>query len=760
MRRRVKGNKKGSTNTKQKNIVTLDRPDIRTLWILFLLSFLCSPEGVAQPVNLQVAALSMGKEFLPAILKGLANDSAQIVVHILMALHDGLVSDSAASSLPRSKVAGFFTEWACKELLALYNREEDLITVAATGERHSIADVLHHFMLALCTHPGKGVCYIDQGWYGRARSNDDDEEDEEGEKVQQGKAAGGRSSKVFNKILLGLLKSLSPTRSSKQAELTLRILTASQELIGSYFTATTGSLSSASMEPRGMSIAWLSTAAFIGRVLAIPLPDSSKWRVTPPPAEQCLDFILPTSLTKATLSRGISHKDRLTRHGALVLLSRLLDRLRRFQEFCQERLFSEIDKDDLYDEKDDDDDNIFEESKEEAILRGEYSSLNKRQTPWMKLCNEMIEEARQRVPDLTSILSSMEGLSASTAPKESDEKSLENTGSSKSSHSLMIAEAALRSARLHFEVFGEATNMDLSKLLSKGVLAVRAKHDAQADLAEEESGSQRLSLVCQLHAMKLLTSFAERNGGGGGGIDFFQSGKESSAFRQLLEIATSSTLDQVSQASRELIKAGIQDTILFEHDEDEWDIWQYALEQSSKELLDFFDECVQRCLKTPYRYVELARAASLEVGGALCVSPIYFTMVEQYSIRLQSGLLDGDDAKLDFWNFVNYFLPALFTLLEDQSSVWMLLKLTAQDSLEPLRISNLQSSMNGKGETKKISNKSSARLFDAFKRAVYGCCKMAAMSGKSKGEKMSTFSLIENLFADSMELALHRLYIS
>lgn len=714
-----------STTSKQKNTVTLDRPDIRTLWILFQLSFLCTPEGFAQPVSLQVAALSLGKEFLPAILKGLANDPAQIVVHILMALHDGLVSDAAASKLPRSKVAGFFSEWACKELLALYDREEDLITVAATGERHSIADVLHHFMLALCTHPGRGVCYIDQGWYGRSRSNLD-----EGDDLQDEEAA-SRSSNVFNKILLGLLKSLSPTRSSKQAELTLRILSASQELIGPYFTATTGSLSSASLEPRGMSIAWLSTAAFMGRALAIPLPDSSsKWKASPPSVQQCLDSILPISLSKATLSRGISHKDKLTRHGALILLSRLLDRLRRFKDLCQKMRFAETDDEDDGENQTDDEEDYSEESKEDAILRGEYTSSNKVQRPWIKLGYEVTEEAKQRIPDLSSILSSVEGLFSPSTSKMDDGKKSENGDGPKSTHSLMVVETALRSARLHYDVFSEASNVDLNKLLSKGALVVTLQSKDQVESTEKE-GNQRLSSVCQLHAMKLLTCFAERNGGG---IDFFQGSKESTAFRQLLQIATSPSLDQVVQASRELIKAGIIETILFEHNQQEWDIWQYALDKSSNKLLDFFDECVQRCLKTPYRYIEIARAASTEEDNIPCVGPIYFTMMEQYSIRLQSGLLLDDDDKLAFWDFVSHFLPALSTLFDNEFPSWHLLKLTAQDGLEPLRIGRLPNS-NGEEEVRNISEETCKKLFDTFKRTVYGCCKMAATSLRSKGEQ-------------------------
>jgi nucleolar pre-ribosomal-associated protein 1 len=202
MRRRVNFQKKGSkTTTKTKVPVTLNRPDIRTLWILFLLSFLRSSTGGVQPAILQSAALSLGRGFLPSILKGLANDPPQVVVYILMALHNGLLSDEASHKLSRSKVAGFFSEFACKELVALYDREGEMIEVANTEERHSVADVIHHFMLALCTHPGRGVCFIDQGWYGRkqTRGEAENEDEEEGE---EGRGNSTSNNGVYNRFSL------------------------------------------------------------------------------------------------------------------------------------------------------------------------------------------------------------------------------------------------------------------------------------------------------------------------------------------------------------------------------------------------------------------------------------------------------------------------------------------------------------------------------------------------------------------------------
>jgi hypothetical protein len=77
------------------------------------------------------------------------------------------------------------------------------------------ADLVHHFLLAICTRPGTGLCFKDNGWYPR--------EDESG---------GGP--KIFNKILANVAKSLKVNEDPRQQELALRILGACPELVAGY----------------------------------------------------------------------------------------------------------------------------------------------------------------------------------------------------------------------------------------------------------------------------------------------------------------------------------------------------------------------------------------------------------------------------------------------------------------------------------------------------------------------------------------------
>jgi nucleolar pre-ribosomal-associated protein 1 len=87
------------------------------------------------------------------------------------------------------------------------------------------ADVAHHFLLAICTHPGVGVCFKDHGWYPRMDEREEWIQDapEETSLRQQGR--------IFNKILANVLKTLRVNEDSRQQELALRILAACPELV-------------------------------------------------------------------------------------------------------------------------------------------------------------------------------------------------------------------------------------------------------------------------------------------------------------------------------------------------------------------------------------------------------------------------------------------------------------------------------------------------------------------------------------------------
>lgn len=82
------------------------------------------------------------------------------------------------------------------------------------------ADLAHHFLLAITTRPGVGICFKDRGWY--PRETDEEEDTEDGEQ---------KAGKIYNKILGNVLKSLKVGEDSRQMELAEKILRACPELV-------------------------------------------------------------------------------------------------------------------------------------------------------------------------------------------------------------------------------------------------------------------------------------------------------------------------------------------------------------------------------------------------------------------------------------------------------------------------------------------------------------------------------------------------
>jgi hypothetical protein len=107
------------------------------------------------------------------------------------------------------------------QIIKLYDR------VAQEGPEpdHIPADLVHHFMLAICTRPGTGVCFRDQGWYPRVSDTDDGVVHGEEELKSQ------RGGKIHNIILANILKTLKINEDPRQQELSVKVMEACPELV-------------------------------------------------------------------------------------------------------------------------------------------------------------------------------------------------------------------------------------------------------------------------------------------------------------------------------------------------------------------------------------------------------------------------------------------------------------------------------------------------------------------------------------------------
>jgi nucleolar pre-ribosomal-associated protein 1 len=110
--------------------------------------------------------------------------------------------------------------------MKLYNR-----TVGEDSDDQIPADLAHHFLLAICTHPGVGVCFKDRGWY--PRETEDESKLAHGENDE----VAPKNARIYNKILAQLLKTLKVNEDPRQQELALRIMSACPELVSGYVTS-------------------------------------------------------------------------------------------------------------------------------------------------------------------------------------------------------------------------------------------------------------------------------------------------------------------------------------------------------------------------------------------------------------------------------------------------------------------------------------------------------------------------------------------
>lgn len=94
---------------------------------------------------------------------------------------------------------------------------------------HIPADLIHHFMLAMATRPGVGICFKDRGWYPRDHTFDESAMKTVG--IDDGDDSKFQGGKIYNKILANILKGLKINEDARQQELALKILEACPELV-------------------------------------------------------------------------------------------------------------------------------------------------------------------------------------------------------------------------------------------------------------------------------------------------------------------------------------------------------------------------------------------------------------------------------------------------------------------------------------------------------------------------------------------------
>ncbi|PVF98589.1 hypothetical protein CPB86DRAFT_704949 [Serendipita vermifera] len=639
------------------------KPDIRTLYISFILQFV-------QPSTLfivKTAFLESHREVFLGLFKRLPEDPYLLVRKVLEICWDGIWSDNR---LKRTIKIGLFGDQTLNQIIKLYSRS----TAEGTDPESVPADLVHHFLLALCTRPGTGLCFKDNGWYPR-----EEEEDEKAEELDEtdGRTredASRNKSKIYNHVLNHLLKNLKPTEDARQQELTLRILQACPELVSGYWTS-----SNLSMEPR-LSSRWLINVAWMGSIISLPVPTESfflpsgpsnnEYKPIAPPLSTILDNIIPSQWPKTFISKGLQNNSSLVQRNTALCLAQVLEKYAIALEHLK----------------------LAEKTLEEEADSGNWASRRR----------ELEREMRKRVPNFEVIVAFLQQKISSaewgTDPhSEPADRALRNA---------MVTESALRVMWLYHRSLPDIpteARYDVGKLLDSAVLKrflfsltkINEKLDEEA-----EQSIPGFDAVSVLHILRLLEHNDQltwhTNLGEGG----------QTHLHRLFQLYVLPLPSILSERCGKLVKLALGQGILFDHDNDEISIWIRALPRGTRapdargpdgeELVDekdavlsILDKCIKNCSSSPWKYVEAALAiysdritemnadveAWEEYSPSTAASPLLMNLIEVFKALLSGNIPSPSSTLLALSTYIRQLV---FGISLKQPNIQYALRLTSE----------------------------------------------------------------------------------
>ncbi|KAH9916809.1 ribosome 60S biogenesis N-terminal-domain-containing protein [Fomitopsis serialis] len=599
----------------------LSRPDIRTFFVLFLLSFV----DAETQASVKSAFLEQRRDIFSSIFRGLWQDPYSVIRRVLEICWMGIWSDP---KVKRTLKVHVFNETVLTQLARIYDRNssEDGVT------DHVPADVAHHFLLAICTRPGVGICFKDRGWYPR----DVNAEDSVGlAAVDDAEDFGSKKpSKINNKILANVLKTLKVNEDPRQQELALKVIAACPELVAGYVRPAL---------PTPPLSKWIANIAFFGLVISLPHLHPA---IQPcPPAALRHHREHPAAVNiKAHLSRGLQAPSPLVRHCTALALAKCM--LKYDAVLCA---FHEVER-------------ALEEDADGQ---------------WARRRGEVEREIRKRVPDFQVVLGfaqksteAASTLASSGVDAEGDMDMEQKTPAANPVRSALLAESAQRLLWLYHRcmpaLVAEA-RFDVGKLL----LSLQNVVDRPIASTPTSARTDGLDVLRQLHVLRLLSESDQFNWSGKAG------GSHSNLYVLLKMYATTGS-PAIRTATATILRQSLSTSLLFQHDSDELVLWLRSLpitvrptsaqapdgaplSDERDAVIAFLDDCAQHCAKTPYRYLEElqslcfdANDEDINMDGANGVvgsvdneslpSPLLITVAEHFTAKLRGNHISPSDA--------------------------------------------------------------------------------------------------------------------
>ncbi|ORZ20655.1 ribosome 60S biogenesis N-terminal-domain-containing protein [Absidia repens] len=596
--------------------------DLRTLYVQFVMAFFIHGDSDIKKQVLGVKGLVNG------VFTHIDEDAYQLIEETLNATYEHLISDHR---IPRSAKLALFTPYILEKIGKIYGRQDpEAISATDTGIP---ADLVHHFLLSICTVPGIGVCFKDAGWYPPIRDTSLATDTEKSDQVQ-------------NKSLAKFILSLKPSDDMRQQELLLKILQACPELVQAYWKST-----ALTLEVR-LSSKWLGNATFLQKVIQLAVPsfyfgNTQLYPATPPNAITILDNILPSVFNRSVSGKGLQHSSALVRFATSNILSAVFQKFSNVAKQMEHVISILKEVEELDGAKNAAATAISTLEDQQQQQKTELPSAQ-----WQQCLDTIREELRRRLPEIHLVI------------------------------------------KLHSEVFGKldpATKGDPERMAQREILQVSVfrmlryyqecvpltfmeNHVDPSNLIPADILSVEPSIL--VHLLELLLSLS----------DFRWSnksaGKSVSHITTLLTLYLRTPYDHIRDLTARLVNQTLSDSFMFKHDPEEVDLWLHALPQNfvsrstgdnltmsneQESVLRYLDDCFTRFGKAQYRYTD--QLVELVGNVTKTYNEKYAQQTDGQHAIFQS-LIDGGDGLLDNGSnssssgYSHPFSPLLLVLLE------------------------------------------------------------------------------------------------
>lgn len=681
---RKKASKSKSTGL-QRSLATFTRPDLRLSLLSLILAILHPAplpaerssaiahvnSGASTSTKILLLSKEYGMATVSSMVNSLRTDHLDVAFEVLRVLERSIFHDT---KFPRGTLI---------TLVKSTNLLDSMLHLAGQSSQHEAA--IMSILSDLCTKPGRGLCFEDRGWYGRSPQTEDISPEWRADDLldiaESGETTGPPSS-IYNPILSYFIQSsaFSPLYNSFHRQLLLSIMVATPELQPAYMSSPRSAFSGGRLEPpvggptagSGARLSGLLANRLLGQMLDLSLPALDL--ELPPPLPRLVSAVIPQVIARANLMKGLRHEDRLVRWSTLDVLI---------------RLFGRIDR----------------------VLLFSTRSTHPDQA-WHKAATYLLKEMGKKVPDLATVMSCVERVPAMSGSGQNG-KGTEQTvaDGQQTSPDWLLIEATLKASLRYLRVFRRFKGatawhqqnlyVDIRKLLSADYLT----------LSPDTYEASFLQPLIQLHTIRIARVLKPRLFGVG----------SNSAFAQIVDFSMSPqvTAETRREAQKLLIEAFADDfgedrsrestaSLIFEGDKGEFEAWLSALPSGASEqakrarsrVVHLIEECLSRCLKNTYRYLELARCMSQEFQSSdadhsaaatngLPVSPLFATLLEQLCIKISKRIFSDVETEVAVLQFTRCLFPLL--LSRNRPGASQALQGSQSNLLETMRTADLPS---------------------------------------------------------------------